>query len=170
MIKPKDITQDMPIADFCDLHNACKEGRKWALMNCQTMADCWEKLPSSFLVWVATRQGVLTEKELRLFAAYCCRKIWNLLTDERSRKVVEAAEKHAKGEATDEQLIAARAAALAAAADATAAAAAARAAARAAASSVSSARAAARAAALAAARDIQADWLRENTKPNFKRA
>jgi hypothetical protein len=47
------------------------------------------------------------DKNLRLFACWCVRKIWHLLTDERSRNAVVVAEKYANGDATQEELAAA---------------------------------------------------------------
>jgi len=47
------------------------------------------------------------EKLARLFACWCARQVWHLLTDERSRTAVEVAERYAVGEATDEELDAA---------------------------------------------------------------
>ena len=58
------------------------------------------------------------DKTLRLFACWCVRQVWSLLTDERSRVAVEVAERYANGEASKDELDAARAAAWDAARDA----------------------------------------------------
>lgn len=142
----------MSIEEFCGLHDACADGRKWALANCVSMEDAWAKLKHEWLLWVATRPGVLTQRELRKFAVWCARQVQHLMTDPRSVAALDVAERHAEGLATDEELAAARAAGVAAWAAAWAAAGAVRVAARAAAN---------------AAEDAQAAWLRENTKPNF---
>ena len=105
------------------------------------------------------------EREIRLYAVWCARQVQHVMTDPRSIAALDVAERHANGDATDEELAAARAAAWAAARDAAGAAAwaaawaAARAAARAAAGAA--ARAAAGAAARAAAGDAQEKRLRE---------
>ena len=104
----------MTIEEFCDLHDACDEGRKWALENCTSMNDAWEKLRPDWLIWVATRPRVLSEKDLRRFAVHCARSVQHLLTNDRSRNAIDVAERHIKGMATDEELHAAGDAALAA--------------------------------------------------------
>ena len=106
------------IREFCDTHHACSEGRDWALANCTDMADAWGKLQPEWLLWVATQPGVLDDRTLRLFACWSVRQVWHLLSAERSRNAVEVAERFANGEATAEELTAARAAAWAAARDA----------------------------------------------------
>jgi hypothetical protein len=133
------------IKDFCEKHGACREGQEWALANCKSMQEVWDTSRPEYLIWVATRHGVLTDRELRLFACWSVRQIWHLLKDERSKNAVEVAERYAIGDATETELAAAAAAANAAWAAAAAAANAAAAAAAAWAAAANAAWAAARA-------------------------
>lgn len=103
------------ITEFCNLHNACAEGLEWSLANCADMSDAWAKLKPEWLIWVATRKGVLTDKELRLFAVWSARQVQHLMTDARSIAALDVAERYAHGQATTQELAAARAAAWAAA-------------------------------------------------------
>jgi hypothetical protein len=52
-----------------------------------------------------------SERKLRLLACAYCRRIADLMDDERSLRAVETAERHADGRATDAELVAARVAA-----------------------------------------------------------
>lgn len=171
--------------EFLDEHNACQSGRERAKAF-SSLEDAWENCAAGDLLWLATRPGVLTDRELRLFAVFCARQVSHLLADDRSRAAIDAAERFADGGATEEELATAYAACAAyeAARAAHAAYEAARAARAAHEAAYEAADAAADAAAYAAA-DARADadatraaraavsqrgaaWLRTNTYPNFR--
>jgi hypothetical protein len=54
----------------------------------------WLNCTNSKLM-LAFLRGKASERKLRLFACACCRRIWHLLTDARSRKAIEVAEQAA---------------------------------------------------------------------------
>ena len=56
--------------------------------------------PTSMLEFL---HGKISDRKLRLLATGCCRRVWHLLTDERSRKAVEIGEKYADGEANSQE-------------------------------------------------------------------
>ena len=114
---------EMKTKEFLKKHDACPAGARWALSISEEMADVWEAMiehgKHDWLVWTATRPGVFSDSILRKLACRFVRetpladgrKVWDLLTDERSRKAVEVAEAYADGKATYEELDAACAAA-----------------------------------------------------------
>jgi len=58
------------------------------------------------------------DREARLYAVWCARQVQHLMKDQRSLAALDVAKRYANGEATDAELVAARAAAWAAARDA----------------------------------------------------
>ena len=117
----------MTVHEFCDKHDACPEGRKWAkeqkLLDAP-MSELWARkdLRYDWRLWILTQPGVATDRDLRLFACRCVREtpladgrtVWDLLTDQRSRMAVEVSERFANGRASQGELAAAEAAAWAA--------------------------------------------------------
>ncbi len=78
-----------------------------------------KQVPAADRLWAILRPEVLDGATLRLCACAVVREtplgdgrtVWDLLTDERSRRAVEVAEQYARGEASHEKLNAARTAA-----------------------------------------------------------
>ena len=91
---------------------------KWSYFQPSTILEILqnEYIPANDRLWAATREGILDDRTLRLFACKCVRdtplsngrKVWDLLTDSRSRNAVEVAERFANGQATEDELKAAR--------------------------------------------------------------
>lgn len=174
--------QELTIADFFGKHKAYGRVQDWALANCKDMQECWDKLPDGDLIWIAGFNHVLTDEERRLFAVACCRQIYHLLRDRRSREAIEAAERYALNQSDSLELYKACGAAQSVGANwkagtaydlaATAAAFVAKGdpcqAAKGAAEFSLKALAAASPGCEAEVQAAQAKWLRDNCKPNFK--
>jgi len=54
----------MSVDEFCIRHNACVPGFRWAVANCATMQEVWDTAKPEWLVWVATRPGVVVTEAL----------------------------------------------------------------------------------------------------------
>lgn len=98
---------------------ACQSGITWAEdNNIKSVAEALQKLHRpDWMLWLIDRFYIdVTPADLRRFACRCVREtpigdgrtVWDLLTDQRSRNAVEVAERYADGEATTEELAAAR--------------------------------------------------------------
>ena len=106
----------MKTKEFLKKHSACIEGAKWALSIGEEMDAVWNAMVEQgkydWLIWTAARPGVFPDTVLRKLACRFVRetplsdgrKVWDLLTDERSRNAVEVAEAYADGKATAQEL------------------------------------------------------------------
>ena len=113
--------------EFCSATDACQEGREFA-EKYSTMAEVWDACPrADWMLWILIAiDAPINDKTERLFAVWCVRDTpmhdgrttGALLTDPRSIAALEVAERFAHGDATTEELAAARAAARATAWDA----------------------------------------------------
>src|SRR5574340_1558441 len=104
----------------------CESAAAWL----ETQPDsqiAWQNCPrSDWMIWLLYELNYSDERVLRLYACWCARetplsdgrRVWDLMTYERSRAAVEVAERFATGEATLKELRAASDAARAAASDA----------------------------------------------------
>jgi hypothetical protein len=106
--------------------NPCPHGLEYSQRfggNLCEAAAAWDEAPNAeFLLWALQHVCRAEKSEARAFMCWCLRHtpfgdgrtLWELLVDERSRRVVEVAERHVRGEATDHELFDARLAAQAA--------------------------------------------------------
>ena len=63
-------------------------------------------VPDEDIIWLLCHEEFLSNKDLRLFAVWCAREALSLIDnpDPRSVEACNVAERHANGEATDEEL------------------------------------------------------------------
>jgi hypothetical protein len=114
---------EMTPKEFCEATKACSAGREFALKY-QSMNEVWEHCPKvDWLLWITDKTGRPDDRTLRIFAVWCARntplpdgrKTGNLITDPRSLAALDVAERFANGQASRDELDAARVAAWAAA-------------------------------------------------------
>ena len=71
----------MTIKRFCKKHDAFYRDRKWAMsLGIQSMEELWlrDDIKPEWRIWIATRRGVMSDKDLRLFACWCIWQVRNL--------------------------------------------------------------------------------------------
>jgi len=104
-------------------HSPCENGWKKLLKHLGKAAPDDEPLP---LLTILNSNGLEDavwcfraiegfDREIRLFAVFCARRVQHLMTDQRSLTALDVAERFANGLATEEELAVARGAAAAAA-------------------------------------------------------
>ena len=103
-------------------HGPCRQGWAELLAGLGKTAADDEPLPFARIVEINGLDDALWccwaepqyAKEWRLYAVFCARQVQHMMTDPRSIAALDVAERHANGNATDEELTAAREAARAA--------------------------------------------------------
>lgn len=93
----------MTLTELLDKHEASDQLRN-RLNQFQSPQDAWNNCEPCDLVWFATRQGILTERELRLFAIQCAREVQFLMTHNQATAALDVAERFANDNATREEL------------------------------------------------------------------
>jgi hypothetical protein len=108
----------MKLIDYCESISACEDALNW--IGDKSLSEAWETCNrGDWMIWLINNsENDVTDKQLRLIAVDCARQVQHLMTDQRSINALDVAERYANGEATYEELAAARAAAWAAARDA----------------------------------------------------
>ena len=88
--------------------NACDEAVKWC--KGKSLQQAWDEATNpNWMLWlVYNHPNEATDKELRLIAVKCARQVQHLMKDKRSTDALDVAERFANGEATQEELTAAR--------------------------------------------------------------
>lgn len=66
---PKHNTTDVQVLG--ERYGACSEAIAWAKSECKNAAEIWNKADDGMLAWIALRQDVLTNDELRDLARWC---------------------------------------------------------------------------------------------------
>ncbi len=79
-------------------------GRKVSFMNEEGWLSSFEPKPKLDYL----RGQRVSDRKLRLYSVACCRRIWDYMIDERSRKAVEVAEEYADGSIDRERLVVVR--------------------------------------------------------------
>jgi hypothetical protein len=99
---------NIEIKKEAELIDACDEGKEYAIKH-KTKQDVWNNCErGDWMLWYAQGKGC-DLKKLTLAKVKCARLAEHLITDERSKKALDVAERFAKGEATREELNAAAA-------------------------------------------------------------
>ena len=111
---------NLPIKTLADIRklDPCYDPARYAPEDWQgTALDVLkaEQIPAQDRIWVVCHEGWIDDRTLRLFAVWCAREALKLVEspDPRSINACDVAERYANGEATNEELSAARAAAAA---------------------------------------------------------
>jgi hypothetical protein len=101
----------MTIEELIEQFSPCEEGEKF-LREQGTLEAAWDAcVRADWMLWLDSSLELLTPRQRAEFACRCVREtpagegtVWDLLTDDRSRRAVETAETFLRGEATEEEL------------------------------------------------------------------
>lgn len=94
--KPGDLELDF----FYEIYQAPPAEKDWVLSNYCSLADCWNRLPAEYLIWLATRPHVLATSDQYRLAAYSSRMIKHLVHHPSVNRAIRLTETRARGRAS----------------------------------------------------------------------
>ena len=109
---------DLTLKDFCEQFDACPDGYEYGCSLTDKkgdamMSEIWPLMDNrDYMLWVISRDDVLTPQERVAFAVRCIREtpigngktVFDLLTDQRSINAILVCEAFVKGDATYEDV------------------------------------------------------------------
>jgi hypothetical protein len=83
----------MNMKEWLRKHEVSPAAYEWAVSNCKSMYEVWDKAKPDWLVWIAFQPGVLDDKTLKKFICWCIFQIRDMRIMEYSDDMLSTAKK-----------------------------------------------------------------------------
>jgi len=87
-----------------EMLDACITAVEWAKAH-PTLAEAWDACDRpDWMLWLISALQIQADREYRLFACWCVRRVWYLLSARKSKDAVKVAERYCEGKVTENEL------------------------------------------------------------------
>ena len=86
------------IESFADYYRASSNVLNWMTEKCGSMEVAWDKAPPGILLWIATRPGVMTSRDLRIMAHRYVSGVLHRFSNVRFTASISAVNRHLAGQ------------------------------------------------------------------------
>ncbi len=92
------------IKSFCEKYDTSDMKRLWMLSNCKDMQEVWDTVQPEWLLWLATRKGVLSDKDTIRMSTYWANTVKKWFQDPRVLQAIDMQNKYCTGAATEKEV------------------------------------------------------------------